>query len=339
MIAPPHVPALERASAAPLTLVIGETDTGKTSLVTALAHALAARGHAVGVVDADLGQSEVGPPTTIGLGRARHPLQRLADAEVVALHFVGATSPAGNLLGTVVGVHRMVERARSAGFDRVLVDTSGLVAGELGRALKQAKIDLLRPDLVICLERGGECEPIVRPYQAVGRLRVLRLPVPEVVRRRSQEERRRHREQALERYFAGARTVELDLSRVVLRDPVLFAGEPLPPRALAAAGDAVGRAVLWGERRGADVVLVVDEPLGEAEARVLARRIDAGALTHLTLDDFTGVLAGLAAGTGDTLGLGVVEAVDFTKPALRVRTDVPVDAVVSVTIGRAKRAG
>ena len=81
----------------------------------------------VGVVDADLGQSDIGPPTTVGLGRLCPPVERLADAEVLGLYFVGSTSPQGHLLPTVLGTRMMTEKALRLGLDRVIVDTSGLV--------------------------------------------------------------------------------------------------------------------------------------------------------------------------------------------------------------------
>ena len=76
---------IDAAAGAAVVVVIGESDTGKTTLVTALANAAFARGFGVGIVDADLGQSEIGPPTTIGLGRVRGPLARMGDAEQIAL--------------------------------------------------------------------------------------------------------------------------------------------------------------------------------------------------------------------------------------------------------------
>jgi polynucleotide 5'-hydroxyl-kinase GRC3/NOL9 len=222
---------IDAAAEAAVVLIIGESDTGKTTLVTALANAAFARGGRVGVVDADLGQSEIGPPTTIGLGRVRRPLGRLGDAEPIALEFVGVTSPAGNVLGTVVGVRRLLDRARSEGLDHVIVDTSGLVAGALGRVLKQAKIDLLDPDLVVCPERAKECEAIVASYAGMRRPRVLRVPVPASVRSRSAQERRRHREERLRAHFATSLPVALDIGRVVVRLP---GGEvPASPAAIA----------------------------------------------------------------------------------------------------------
>ena len=82
--------AVALAAESRVMLVIGETDTGKTHFTTYLASALLSRGDAVAVVDADLGQSDIGPPTTVGLGRVRLPVERLADAEVVGLYFVVA---------------------------------------------------------------------------------------------------------------------------------------------------------------------------------------------------------------------------------------------------------
>jgi len=91
-----------------------------------------------------------------------------------------------------------VTRARAQGIARVLVDTGGLIAGDLGRTLKQAKIDLLDPDLVICLARGGECEAVLRPYRVGARPRIVRLAPSPAARSRNAEMRRRYRDEALD---------------------------------------------------------------------------------------------------------------------------------------------
>jgi polynucleotide 5'-hydroxyl-kinase GRC3/NOL9 len=228
---PPLDEVVHRVAGAPTTMVIGASDTGKTTLVTKLAGALTARAFSVGVLDADLGQSEIGPPTTIGLGRVTDARQPLAQAEVVALHFVGVTSPAADLLGALIGARRLLDRAKSLGLQRVIVDTSGLVAGSLGRTLKQAKIELLDPDLVVCLQRADESEHIVSAYAQGGRPEVLRLAASTEVRPRSAEDRRRHRQERLEAYFQAARPLALDLDRVTMRWP---GGPPLALEQVAA---------------------------------------------------------------------------------------------------------
>jgi polynucleotide 5'-kinase involved in rRNA processing len=203
VVLPEWEAVLRRAGQVAVTMVIGESDTGKTTLVTAIANSLVERRQRVAVIDADLGQSEIGPPTTIGLGRVRRRLGRLGEAEVMGLHFVGVTSPARHLLGVVVGTRRMLDRARARRMQRVVIDTSGLVSGHLGRTLKQAKIDVTDPDLLICLERAGECEHIASAYAGAKRPELIRLPAASAARSRSAEDRRRYREQRLEAYFAG----------------------------------------------------------------------------------------------------------------------------------------
>ena len=74
-----------------VTIVIGASDAGKTTLVAALGSELASRGARVGVVDSDVGQSEIGPPTTVGLGRIPTRITRLSDAEPIAFQFVGVS--------------------------------------------------------------------------------------------------------------------------------------------------------------------------------------------------------------------------------------------------------
>ena len=213
------------AAAAPVTLVLGATDTGKTTLVTSLAVTLAAAGHAVGVVDADLGQSDVGPPTTVGLGRVRGPIERLADAEIVGLEFLGVTSPARCTRATAEATARLVRRALDSGCDRVVVDTSGLVQGPFGLALKRQKIDRVAPDVLVALQRRDECEPILRLYAERPRPVIVRLPASPTTRR-SPVVRRLARQRALDAHLAGAAPVTLDLLRVPAR--------PAPPtRALA----------------------------------------------------------------------------------------------------------
>jgi polynucleotide 5'-hydroxyl-kinase GRC3/NOL9 len=335
-IDPAWEPGVAAAAAARVALVIGETDAGKTSFTTFLAATLLDRGHSVAVVDADLGQSDIGPPTTVGLGRLRQPVERLGDAEVLGLYFVGSTSPQGHVLPTVLGTRLLTEKALRLGFDRVIVDTSGLVQGELGRLLKQHKIDFVDPDVVLCLQKSAECEHILRPYAPGGRPAVVRLPAAGGARRRSQEERRQHRERSLQAYLAGARPVALDLGRVALRQPALFTGQPLPPRQVEELAALLDDMVLWAERRGGELVLVTADPLKEPQVRQLQQRHEDLAVASYSLDDFHGVLAGLDDAGRETLGLGVVRSVDFAKPTLVVETPAPEAGIAAVRLGRHK---
>jgi polynucleotide 5'-hydroxyl-kinase GRC3/NOL9 len=187
-----------------LTLLLGGLDTGKSIMAQRIVAAGIDSGLLVGLVDADVGQSCVGPPTTVGLRmcRTREDLTRESLGKADQQYFAGSTSPQGHVLPLVVGTRLMVDRARDQGAELVVVDTTGLVTGVYAQVLKYQKVALLQPDLVVGLERGAELEPLLGIVRRFFAAEVITLPVhPEVVPT-SVEQRALNREDALKRYFA-----------------------------------------------------------------------------------------------------------------------------------------
>ena len=186
-----------------VTLLIGGLDSGKSTLARRIARSGMEAGLRVGYLDADVGQSTVGPPTTVGLRLCRSSDD--LDPEVLAqphhLAFVGATSPQGHLLPLVVGTRLLLDRARVEGADLVVVDTTGLVSGVYGQLLKFQKVGVLQPDLVVGLERGEELQPLLGVIRRFFATDVLSLRVHPDVVPTSVEQRALNREGAMLRYF------------------------------------------------------------------------------------------------------------------------------------------
>lgn len=84
-------------------MVVGATDTGKSTFCRYLASCLIQAGAEVGLVDADVGQSTIGPPAAISGGLVARSIEALAQVEPAASVFVGSISPMGHLLPCVVG--------------------------------------------------------------------------------------------------------------------------------------------------------------------------------------------------------------------------------------------
>jgi polynucleotide 5'-hydroxyl-kinase GRC3/NOL9 len=200
-----HEALVERAAQeASCVMLLGGLDSGKTTLGRALVSAACETGKTAAFVAADVGQKSVGPPTTVGMKLVRE----VADAEpgpmaeADAQYFVGATSPQGHMLPVVTGAARMLTVAREAGAEFVVVDTSGMVSGVHGQLLKYHKLELIRPDLVVGLQRGEELDPLLGIARRFFAGDVFTLPVHPAADPTSVEQRAANREHSMERYFS-----------------------------------------------------------------------------------------------------------------------------------------
>jgi polynucleotide 5'-kinase involved in rRNA processing len=155
------------------------------------------------LIDADIDISTVGPPTTVGLkmlpagSEVSEESVRTADA----LGFVGALNPRQHLLPLVMGVARVVARAREAGAHLVVVDTTGFVAGVYGQWLNFHVMDASHPDHVVAFERGGEMEPLIGIAQRFTSAEVVELDSTGYMQTVSVEERMTKRESRFASYF------------------------------------------------------------------------------------------------------------------------------------------
>lgn len=197
---------LERLVASPgVVFLLGGIDTGKTTFGVELIRRANQAGIPTALVDADIGQSTVGPPTTVGL-RLTSGLTELNRATLLAadaISFVGSIAPSGHLLALVTGTAKMVAQARAAGARLIVVDTTGRIDGISGQILKYHKMALVAPDHVVAFERGGELEPIIGIAQRFTPAEVIELALDPDVVTRSVDERVTFREEQFAAYFAS----------------------------------------------------------------------------------------------------------------------------------------
>jgi len=212
-----------------IAILLGGTDTGKTTLAKFLISHLCQRGLKVGLVDTDIGQSFLGPPATISLALFKsHP-----DWDIILsspeIFFVGSTTPEGHFPIHLKGVKRMLDKVSSYGPEVILVDTTGFVSGEAGRELKRRKIDLVSPHFILALQKDDEIEPILEQYKENALYKIYRMPLSEQVRSRSMEERRINRTNKFRDYFKHSVIQELAMEEVQIEGEVLDPSGALLP--------------------------------------------------------------------------------------------------------------
>jgi polynucleotide 5'-hydroxyl-kinase GRC3/NOL9 len=312
-------PALDAARAGGRLLLLGQTDTGKSTLAALLANEAHGAGRTTYIVDADVGQSSIGPPACVGLGRVHAEVSSLDDLEPAAIDFVGACSPVRHLLQTATSTAVMTDAARQHGAEAIIIDTTGLVNGGIARALKGAKIRLVAPDFVVALQQEDEVEHLLAPYRTKATPQVLRLHVSRAIKTRAREERAARRQRSFGAYFADASSVELSRDTAPIENGGWTSGEPLPGHMCAYAEERVACEVLHAERLPDGVFLIVrgrPDPAGlrdlEESFDGTARAVDASSLASL--------LIGLLGDRGQTIAVGILEDVDFRRRHMTVYT-------------------
>jgi polynucleotide 5'-hydroxyl-kinase GRC3/NOL9 len=184
-------------------MVSGATDSGKSTLAKYMVRRLVKEAITVSVVDADVGQSTLGLPGTISM-KVFLLEEDIEQYTFEKMFFVGSTNPAKKISLMVNGSKRMVDTCREKS-DIIFIDTTGLITGEIGRALKIGKIRKINPEYIIALQRNDELEHILR---LVENSVIHRISVSMVAKCRDRENRIRYREKKFLDYLDEKRISE-----------------------------------------------------------------------------------------------------------------------------------
>ena len=165
-----HVSALAADKKATTTvMLVGDTDTGKSTLSIYLANMAIRNGLVSSVIDGDIGQGDLAPPTAIGAAVLSKPVVDLRDVNTSQFEFVGGISPTG-FEGLIAKKLRSILDKTSSFANLCIVNTDGYVR-DGGIDYKAMIAEELQPDAVICL--GENVELFDREHK-VGSWLILR---------------------------------------------------------------------------------------------------------------------------------------------------------------------
>jgi len=270
-------------------LFFGAVDVGKTTLIRGLHEQVGGE-----VIDADLGQSEIGPPAVVSLGTYRNGPR--------AGYFVGDISPRGNFLQVLTGIRNMLSIATRP----CLIDTDGYIGEGAALAFKSEMVNIVQPDLLVLIHRERELD-YFKLYHHKG-IEVIDLPVDHKGSK-SREERIRAREEAFRQYFAGAELRSWRLEDVKFERALFGHGEALDTAALS---KVLGCPVLAAWRIGRKAVMVVGGFARAGAARALSgiEQVDL-----IPSSETQGLLLGCSA-RGEFQGLGILKTISNDRVEL-----------------------
>ncbi|MBW8016179.1 MAG: hypothetical protein FVQ82_08330 [Planctomycetes bacterium] len=254
-------------------LILGAADSGKTTLAKALTNCCVTTAP-VGIIDADIGQSHIGPPTTVGWAVADKTVADFGQLSAEGISFVGDITPAGHLLQLTAAICQSV-KAVSKHADIIIIDTPGFMTGPTAEILWWTVQRLVQPDLILAVQIEDEMAGILAGLEGQG-INCERVKCPSKINIKSPQKRQSYRQRIFKEYFHGAIVYDISLSSIAVQRSRILSRQNMTGR-LAALRDSMGVDIAIG--------LVIDWDVDQETARIRAPETDIRQISCLIIGD------------------------------------------------------
>jgi polynucleotide 5'-hydroxyl-kinase GRC3/NOL9 len=287
-------------------MVLGEIDSGKTFFSTYLANRLNENLDKVAILDCDTGQSDIGAPGTFGMLVLEESAVFLSEIKPTHSYLLGAHSPGLHFAPALSGIVEMLRKAEKDA-DALIIDTTGWVQGDGGRAIKKAKLDIVDPEMVILMQRGTELEHLVRHLPSE---KIVRLPVSKKASSTSQMDRKALREMVSKKFFDNAKVFEIPFKQIFTDRAYFLSGTKIELEG-----------TLYAEKLSAweGTLVVTSGPLLPEMTKEWPK--DLGRLRNVIAGSEKGVMIALLDQDQNMLDIARLEEFDFLNNNMRIRSN------------------
>jgi len=295
-------------------LILGMMDVGKSTMAAMLGNKALARGYKVAIIDADVGQNDLGPPTTISLARLTRYVTHLRQLVAEKSIFLQSTSLEKIWPKAVGKIAKAMDYVKSRWqVDSVIVNTDGWVLDKDAIIFKRQLIEKIKPTIIIAIQIENELAPILEGYK-----NVVVLPPPPYARKRTREDRKIHREMGYGRYIFPPVELALPLDKIPICNLPLFGGVEMEDELRRMLTRAIGMPVIKAYQAGGRVYAIVE---GDVWA---TKKVGGFQVICLPQDFEKGLLVGLEDKEGFLVGLGVLKKIyyDRRKAVIYTSSDV-----------------
>ena len=307
--------------AKPITvLVVGDADSGKTSFCTFLVNAAVKENLKTCIIDADLGQSDVGPPSTMGFNYITEPVKDLFEIHSKEAFFVGSTSPSGAISKVIEGLLYLKAMVMDNGVDFLVINTDGWIEGEEVSSQKVRLAEEVVSSAVVGMQKENELTPIL---DALDGVKVITIDSPQLIQPRNRAKRKLLRELSYKKYLKGAKIQSFSLNWINVEDSVLGSGGPLYRKRLETLINLLGKRPVYSEE-AIDVLLVVlrkNEFIKDKPIKAVEEYFEK-TVKVICEGDEEGLLVGLKDEKDHFLGIGILTEVDYKHKTLKIYTNV-----------------
>jgi len=202
--------ALENRPA--VVLVVGQADSGKSSLCTYIVNKLVEANYKVAVLDGDLGQSDIGPSATVGYAVTSKHVTELYNLRLTNAYFAGFTSPVVAITKTIEGYTAMMNEILQRQGDFVVVNTDGWVLGDDAVRYKASLVKAIKPDVLVGVQVAEELALLIANLES----NLIVIEPSSALSPRSPEKRKSLREMSYVRYLQGSKVQCYPMSQLIV---------------------------------------------------------------------------------------------------------------------------
>jgi polynucleotide 5'-hydroxyl-kinase GRC3/NOL9 len=279
-------------------LVLGATDTGKSICTLLFANFWAKHGRKVGIVDVDMGQSDLGPPTTIGMALINKPAKSLKEFSADTLYFIGSTSPLNYFLPTICGTKKLIDEGKKKG------------------------IDIISPSHIIALQREDELEHILKNINLTDGIVIHRLSPCTEVKRKTYFQRREAREEKFRKYFKKASSLKINLANLNIKGSYYCSGIALGEEELSFLEKTLITEIIYAEKISEGILIITKEELFRRLSRLFHTKkiFNVEKLIITEEDKFKNLLVSLDDRQGFVVSLSIIQECGFKRKIFTVFT-------------------
>ena len=314
-------------------LILGRVDVGKSGFCTFLANAALKKRLKVAVVDGDLGQSDVGPPASIGFGRIRRLIKDLFEVNAEDVYFIGITTPSSVIERVIDGLAAMKKEAEArTGADFLVLNTDGWVEGEDAAKYKLSLTEHIKPSIVVGIQQQAELADIL------GNLKTESITVetPQAIKQRDKEKRKVLRELSYKKYLKGAKVLTFPLSWMRIEGVPLGSGVSPRKLQMKQIQDLLSLSPLHSEETPTTILLVLGAQQWVHRDRIKAIEQNFGKKVRVMREgDEEGLLVSLQNAHGNFAGIGILHGIDYQRKTMKVYTPAK-DKVSTISVGQIK---
>jgi polynucleotide 5'-hydroxyl-kinase GRC3/NOL9 len=315
--------------------VLGTVDSGKTSFCTYLINRVLREKRKVAILDGDLGQSDIGPPSTIAYTFVTKQVTDLFYLRARNAFFIGETSPGNATDKMIEGLSLLKKEILAGDPEFVVINTDGWVEGECAVNYKVKLVEELNPDIVFCIQQKDE---LVSLLDALGKFRKVTVESPSAIRQRDLEKRKLLRELGYKKYLKEPKVQSFSLSWLKIEGNETFGlnRTHIDTKAARRVYELLGMKPLHMSELSDRISIIIGRRRWINSDNI--KKVEEATKKRVTVTrkgDEEGLLAALYNRERKFLGIGILQEIDYIRKSVKVFTPVSEEASI-LALGKVK---